>query len=199
MPTEQPTSTNSPSEESVLAAIERALRQRRQPQSPGILLSAVKEHLGLSRHGSDTRRLQPVVDGLLAAGQVESIERQGLTLWRLTSAGKRRLAAARRRGAIELPESPQHREWREARTAAVRRIDQLRDELEVTLDRTRTLLSTEQRDADVWFAASREQQRACYRLGSATYCLFEWGEPDDAKADLPPERVVMRRDYRAWR
>lgn len=198
MPTEQATSKN-PSEEMVLAAIERAFRHRRHPQNPGVPLSVVKEHLGLSRHGSDTRRLQPVVDALHAAGQIERTERHGLVLWRLTAAGKRRLSTAWRRGTIELPESPQHREWREAHCAAGDRIDRLRDELEAALDRTRTLLGTEQRDADVWFAVSRELQRACYRLGSATYCRFEWMEPDDASADLPPERVVMRRDYRAWR
>jgi hypothetical protein len=199
MPTQPPTSKNSPPEELVLAAIERALRHRRQPQNLGVLLSAVKEHLGLSRHGSDTRRLQPVVDALRTSGAIESTERQGLTLWRLTSAGKRRLVVARRRGMIEpLPESPQHREWRRAREAAERRIDQLEGELEQALDRTRALLGSEQRDADVWFAASRELQRACYRLGSATYCRFEWSEPDDAEVDRPPERLVMRRDWRSW-
>jgi hypothetical protein len=53
-----PTSPEQPSEEAVLAAIERALRHRRPQQSGGVLLSVVKEHLGLSRH--DTRRLRPV-------------------------------------------------------------------------------------------------------------------------------------------
>jgi hypothetical protein len=199
MPDHQATPAQ-PSEEQVLAALERALRHRRQPQSPGVLLSTIEEHLGLSRHGSDTRRLQPVVDALHVAGAIESSVRQGLTLWRLTSAGKRRLAAASGRDAAgQLPESPQHQEWRNAREAAERRIDPLRNELEEALERTRSLLDVEQRDSDVWFAASRELQRACYRLGSATYCLYEWTEPDDAEVDRPPERLVMRRDWRAWR
>lgn len=132
-----------------------------------------------------------------AAGRIESTERYGLTLWRLTSASKQQLAAAPRE-TIELPESPQHRTWCEAHKAAGARIDQLRDELNTTLDRARTLLGREQRDSDVWFAASRELQRACYRLGSATYCLFEWAEPDDGEADLPPEGIVTRRNYQAW-
>jgi hypothetical protein len=137
MPDHQATPAQ-PSEEQVLAALERAHRHRRQPQSPGVLLSTIKEHLGLSRHGSDTRRLQPVVDALHVAGQIESSVRQGLTLWRPTSAGKRRLATARRRGSIELPESPQHREWRKAHDAAGARIDHLRNELELALERRRS-------------------------------------------------------------
>ncbi len=183
----------------MLAALDRALRHRRRPQNPGVLLSAIKEHLGLSHHGSDTRRLQPVVDALHAAGAIESSVHQGLTLWRLTRAGKQRLAAARRRGLVgQLPESPQHREWRMAREAAMRRIDPLREELETALERTRSLLGAEQRDSDVWFAASRELQRACYRLGSATYCLFEWAEPEDTEVDRADERLVGRRDWRSW-
>lgn len=190
-----PTSTQ-PSEVVVLAAIERALRHRRPQQSGGVLLSVVKEHLGLSRH--DTRRLRPVWDDLHVRGLIESSVFQGLTRWQLTSAGMRQLTVARRGGVIPLPESPQHLEWRTGREAAERRMGRLREELEDVLTRTRTLLEQESRDSDVWFAASRELQRACYRLGSATYCRFEWLEPDDAEADLPPEQLVGRRDYRSW-
>jgi hypothetical protein len=187
-----------PPEEVVLAAIERALAHRRLPtQSGGVLLSVVKEHLGLSRH--DTRRLRPLWDRLHTRGLIASTERRGLTLWDLTSAGKRRLTIARREGAvIPLPESPQHLEWRTAREAAQRRMKKLRGELADVLTRTRALLEVEQRDSEVWFAASRELQRACYRLGSATHCRFEWAEPDDAEPDLPPEQSLGRRDWRSW-
>ncbi|HUA74363.1 MAG TPA: hypothetical protein VL988_06370 [Solirubrobacteraceae bacterium] len=194
MPSE-PTS-EAPSEAQVLAAIERALAHRRLPQQPGVLFSVVKDHLELGRH--DTRRLRPLWERLHTRGLIEVSTHQSLTLWDLTSAGKRRLTIARRDGPIELPESPQHREWRTAREAGERRIGRLRDELETALDQTRTLLATEPRDSDVWFAASRELQRACYRLGSATYCLFEWAEPNDSEADLPLESQLGRRDYRSW-
>jgi hypothetical protein len=190
------TDASQPNEDQVLAALERALCHRRLPQRPGVLLSVVKEHLGLGRH--DTRRLRPVWERLHVGGLIESTQSQSLTLWRLTSAGKRRLTIARRERTIELPESPQHREWRTAREAAERRIAHLRHELEDVLRRTQALLDPEPVDSDVWFAASRELQRACYRLGSATYCRFEWVEPADAEADLLPAQLVGRRDYRSW-
>lgn len=37
--------------------------------------------------------------------------------------------------------------------------------------------------SDVWFALAERLQSACWQLGSATYCLSEWAEPDDSRAD----------------
>jgi hypothetical protein len=108
MPTTEAT-PEQPSEVQVLAAVERALAHQRPSRQSGVLFSIVKEHLGLSRH--DTRRLRPIWDRLHTRGLIESRVHQGLTLWDLTSAGKRRLTIARRDGVIELPESPQHLEW----------------------------------------------------------------------------------------
>ncbi len=47
MPTQEPTPADAPSEDLVLAAIERAYRHRTNQQNPGVLLADVKAHLGL--------------------------------------------------------------------------------------------------------------------------------------------------------
>jgi hypothetical protein len=41
--------------------------------------------------------------------------------------------------------------------------------------------------SDAWFDVGERLHRACRRLGSATYCLHEWAEPPQDKAD-PDER-----------
>jgi hypothetical protein len=38
--------------------------------------------------------------------------------------------------------------------------------------------------SDVWFELAEELRAAARRLGSATYCLHEWMEPSDARADI---------------
>src|SRR5664279_2463756 len=70
--------------------------------------------------------------------------------------------------------------------------------------------------SDAWFELAERLQRAARRLGSATYCLHEWMEPDDDRADIddhvspadltlnPRERQqrearrVGRRNTRLW-
>jgi hypothetical protein len=199
MPTQKRIPEEPPSEELVLAAIDRASRHRRN-ERPGVLLSSVKQHLGLARHGGITRRLRPTWVALQTAGLIEKSRRQGLTLWGLTSAGVRRLQAAEQGGQLEaLPESPQHRDWREARGAAVAHIDRLRDELRAALANTASLLDAQQpADSDAWYEVSRTLKKACCHLGSATHCLCEWPEPTDARADITPEEYRGRRDYRRW-
>jgi len=123
-----------------------------------------------------------------------------MDLWALTSAGVQRLAAVRRSGELTgLPESPQHRVWREGQSAAGRHIDRLRDQLRGALLATIALLDAEPPpDSDAWFGASRTLQDACDRVGSATHCLYEWPEPDDAQADVAPEQYRGRRNFRGW-
>jgi hypothetical protein len=38
----------------------------------------------------------------------------------------------------------------------------------------------------------------CERLASATYCLHEWAEPDDAISDRAEYSYLMRRDIHRW-
>ena len=38
--------------------------------------------------------------------------------------------------------------------------------------------------SDAWFELGERLHRDCRRVGSATYCLREWAEPDDARPDV---------------
>jgi hypothetical protein len=194
-----PTSEELPSEDLLLAAIDRAYRHRRRAENPGVRLASVKEHLGLAAGSASTRRLRPVWDGLHAASLIEPSEPRSQGLWRLTSAGVERLQAARQSGALELPESPQHRDWREARSTASEQIAGFRDELRAALADTADLLVIEPpADSASWREAGERLQKACSRVGWAVYCLRQWAEPDDSRADIAPDPYRGRRSYRRW-
>jgi DNA-binding PadR family transcriptional regulator len=183
-----------------LAAVDRAYRHRRLAEVPGVSLAVVKTHLGLAPMAWSTNRLDPDWYELERQGLVEHTERRARTLARPTSAGEARLHALRNAGELEaLPESPQHRDWREARSAARERIGGFRDELRAALVEASGLLDAQPlADSDSWREARQRLQKACSRLGSAVYCLCEWAEPDDSEADIPPEAFWERRDYRRW-
>jgi hypothetical protein len=177
--------------ELVLAAIERAERHRAR-DTPGVPVWSITEHLDLPRR---SRRVRSQLGALEAAGFLERSRRHGVPVWALTSAGRRRLMQARRSGNVpELPESPQHRAWRNARTAAAEEIERfhlsLRDGVEEATDLLDELahLASPGPSADAWFELGERLHRACRRLGSATYCLREWSEPDDARADIDDHR-----------
>jgi hypothetical protein len=64
--------------------------------------------------------------------------------------------------------------------------------------------------SDAWFDLAEELRRAARRLGSATYCLYEWMEPSDDRADiddhinpadlaLAPRECQRRQAHRAGR
>jgi hypothetical protein len=199
MPTKKPSPEGPPSPELVLAAIQRANRHR-PGERAGVLRSTVKEHLGLSRDGGSTRRLLPVWDALHADGQIEYSRRHGMDLWALTTAGMQRLRAAQRSGTpLPLPESPQHRNWGQGQRAAREHDGRLRHELRAALAETAALLDAKPRPgSDAWYAQSRRLQAACCRMGSATHCLDEWPEPDDARPDVAPERYRGRRNFHCW-
>jgi hypothetical protein len=172
------------SDELILAAVERAQRHRERWQE-GVWMPHVAAHLGFVHSSWTTRRLRPQLDALLADGALSCARRGGFVLWGLTSAGRRRLVGARRAGEVgELPESPQHREWRKARAAAAERSDGFRDELREILAEADALLDAEATNSDAWFGLRERLARVSWWLGSATYCLREWPEPDDAKADV---------------
>jgi hypothetical protein len=101
-------------------------------------------------------------------------------------------------GEVSLPESPQHRNWREAREAAGERIGSFRDALRALLDEGATLLADEATDSEAWVVFGEKVGKACKRLASATYCLREWVEPDDATADIEDNRRLGRRNPRSW-
>ena len=110
----------------------------------------------------------------------------GRTSWRPGPGGRARLRALRSAGmAPALPESPQHRAWREARAAARARIGVFRVQL---ADAARELETLAARDpppaSDALLALGAGVADRARRLASAVHCLHEWHEPDDAHADV---------------
>jgi DNA-binding PadR family transcriptional regulator len=181
MPATKPTPEPPPSEGLLLAAIDRAYRHRRRRENPGVRLASAKEHLGLARGSASTRCVRPVWDALHAAGLIEPSEPRGQPLWRLTSAGVERLQTVRQSGELKLPESPQHRDWREARSAANKQIAGFRNELRTALADTADLLVIEPpTNSDSWREAGERLQTACSGVSWAVYCLSEWAEPSVA-------------------
>jgi hypothetical protein len=64
------------------------------------------------------------------------------------------------------------------------RIDRFRTQAREALEEATTLLDSEDAPSDAWFGVAERLQAACWRVGSATYCLREWREPDDARPDV---------------
>jgi DNA-binding PadR family transcriptional regulator len=197
MPTEKPTPPALPSNNLILAAIERAIchRGRNEPES----LSEIKAHLGLPHNGWTTLQLRPKLAELEATGLIESSRRDRSDLWKLTAKGYKRLDAIR--AEITLPEAPQHRRWREARTAASERIAGFRGDLRGTLDQSISLLEADQEaDSATWYELSDRLHQAGRKFASAIHCLREWPEPNDSQPDTddPPYKQRGRRQTYGW-
>jgi hypothetical protein len=212
--TEQPAQ---PTDELVLAAIERAARHQAR-DAPAVPGWAVLEHLDIPRRSTAARRVRERLAAMHQAGWLEHSRRHSVPVWALSSTGRSKLRSARRAGTLApLPESPQHRNWRAARTAAGQEIERFRADVCELLDVTATLLSAHTPpESDTWLELAEELQHACQRLASASYCLFEWAEPSDAHADIDEhvepadalldarERMVLRarragrRNIRLW-
>jgi len=200
-----------PPDELVLAAVERAARHQANRES-AVPVWAILEHLALRPRSAPARHVRSRLDALHAAGSLESARRHGVATWALTGAGRRRLRRAA--GADELPalpESPQHRAWRNARTAAAQELERFRRLLSERLEQAAALLDADPPpSSDAWLELAEELQRGCRRLASASHCLYEWAEPDDARADLDehvepddrrlaPAQRKLRRARRAGR
>ena len=210
MPEAKRTPEGMPSKELVLAAIERAELQRikhddlaphrPRPAQPGVLLATVKEHLGLAAGGWTTIRLRPIWQALEDAGLIEQSRLRGSHVWTLTAAGQQRLDATRKAGRLgALPESPQHRHWREARDIAGERIGEFRERLRRVLDEAIGMLDAQkQPDSDAWHTLNGRLRLACERLEAASYCLNEWPEPDESVPDVPPPLKGGRRSIRRF-
>ena len=169
----------------VLAAIDRA--ERHNPaRPPGVPVWRVYDHLAIAKRSELARHVRAQLDALEAAGSIARSRRRGVQTWALTSSGRRRLTQARRAGKVpELPESPQHRAWRDARTVAAQEIDRFLQSVREGLDEAVRLLDADPAAAsDAWLELGERLHRDCRRVGSATHCLHEWSEPDDARADI---------------
>jgi hypothetical protein len=174
-----------PPDELVLAALDRAARHRAR-DTDAVPVWALFEHLAISRRSSAARRVRIRLDVMHAAGWIELGHAHGIQTWELTSAGVRHLRRERRAGRVPpLPESPQHSVWRKARTTAGQEIDRFERELRACLEEAARMLDVDSpADSDAVFELGERIQRASWRLASASYCLREWSEPDDARADL---------------
>ncbi len=183
----------------VLAAIDRAERHRG-GTGEGVRMSNLAEHLGFVHGAWTTLGLRPQLDALIKAGALERVKRQGLVRLVLTEEGRTQAARARR--TIVLPESPQHRAWRQTRKKAVERIDGLREEARRVVQDAGRLLDAEEADSEALFLLAVRLGEALQYLGSATYCAREWAEPDDARADAdddrPPWYRPSRRSTQGW-
>jgi hypothetical protein len=169
----------------IIAAIERAERHRA-TQDPGVHIWAITEHLDIARRSASARYIRSRLQVLAAAGSLERLRSHGIDMWALTRTGSRRLRSARlAREVPELPESPQHRAWRNARTVAAQEIERLRRALRDSVEDATELLDAHTAAAsDTWFELGERLQRSARRIGSASYCLYEWLEPDEDRADV---------------
>jgi ribosome-binding protein aMBF1 (putative translation factor) len=206
---EEPTMSKTPVDDVVpvvlvLVAVDRAERHRvPKVDAPGVPVWSVLEHLGTPRRSRRAREVRARLDELVAAGSLERLRRHSVTVWTVTRAGRRRLARARRAGRLPvLPESPQHRAWRDAQELAGKRIDGFRLDVLEELEHAGELLDADMAVAagrvapevlggslsDGWLEMAERLQRACRRLGSASHCLWDWREPDDTRADVDDHR-----------
>jgi hypothetical protein len=169
----------------VLGALERAARHRAR-ETEEVPDWAVLEHLAVARHSPDARLVRAHLRALEAEGSLQRSRRHGVPMWALTRSGRRHLRLARVAGEVSaLPESPQHRAWRSARTAATQEIERFRRDLRAATEEAAALLDPDPpAGSDAWFALGERLRRAAWRVGSAVYCLREWVEPCDERADI---------------
>lgn len=89
-----------------------------------------------------------------------------------------------------LPESPQHKTWRNARAFAELEEERFHLALRKSLEEAMGMLDEMTMpiapgpSSDAWFAVADRLRHALWRQGSMRYCLYEWEEPDDARADV---------------
>ncbi len=182
----------------ILAAIDRAIRHRGEERHA--ITGSVYEHLAVRSRSGAARHVHQRLLALEEAEAVERSSRHGFIAWGLTRNGRRRLNRAQRSGAVELPESPQHRAWRDAKTLAGQEIERFREALRDAITEALELVDSEP-DSDALFALAERLHSELRRLASAIYCLNEWAEPDDAHPDtderLTPAEQKLDRAHRA--
>jgi DNA-binding transcriptional regulator PaaX len=197
MPANKPTPEGTPSDDLLLAALDRAERHQCR-EGQGVLLVTLKAHLGLPHHSGTTLRLRPQLARLQTAGLIERTRHLRLILWRLTGSGHARLDDARLTDELALPESPQHQQWATAQLMAGQRIADLRADMRQTLDEAMAMLDDPATSSDAWFALVHRLKDACWRLAAATHILNEWAEPNDAHPDIDTHPQRGRRNIQAW-
>jgi hypothetical protein len=174
----------------VLAALERA--QRHQALAgEAVPIWKILEHLDVSRRSAVGRGVRASVHALTTSGLVRHSRRHGVEVWRLTQSGRRCLRRAYEAGGVgELPESPQHRAWRNARSTAEQEFARVRRDLgEAVVEMFFELDGDPPASSDVWFGLGERLRRRVWVFGSMTHCLYEWAEPGDARADIDDHKA----------
>ncbi|HEY0517416.1 MAG TPA: hypothetical protein VGD00_09870, partial [Solirubrobacteraceae bacterium] len=178
-------------DEVVLAAVARAALHRVGHDDDGATLRDVRAHLGIAARTAVAVALRARLTELERRRLLASRSERGVAVWAPTPAARRLLSLARAEGREpRLAESPQHADWRRARTLARLEIGRLAADLRDSLGSCEQLLArldgppARAPHSDEWFALADRLRRDCRRLGSAQHCLREWHEPDDARADV---------------
>jgi hypothetical protein len=176
----------------------RKVGKRRAGDRIAVPIFFVARHLGYTPGTRIRRRLRNRLEEATEKGWLECLDSSDPTVWALTAKGRRELALHQGRVSAAtraLPESPQHEAWREARRVAELQIADLRERLREALESSSTAAGKESTESAVWLRLADASQR----LGAATYCLFEWPEPDDLRivvAELP--EVSALKAWRRW-
>ena len=174
-------------DELVLAAARRAARHdpRARGRTP---IWTLLEHLDIPRRSGRARAIRAQLLALERHGLLERGSARGVPMWALTRAGARRLGRVESRGGpIALPESPQHRAWRNARDAGGQELGRFAAGLRATLAEAQQMLEGDGESplpSDAWLELSARLARECRLLASARHCSSEWPEPDEQRADV---------------
>jgi hypothetical protein len=174
-----------PSDELVLAAVDRAHRHTYVPENDAST-AEIATHLGIAWGPVTARRLRPILARLAGErGWLSHSHKHRRDCWKLTSKGACALAGAVAAGVREqLPESPQHRQWRAARDHAAARIQVLQSELGELAGKLTDLLDRDSPPpACELVALARPLRDLTVAVAMAHYCLYERVEPDDARAE----------------
>jgi hypothetical protein len=169
----------------VLAAVARAERIERRRVS----VREIAEHLGWRYSGGATVRLRPPLERLVASGLLDSTNpprrRIRSNEWSATAAGRRHLATA---DPVELPESPQHRRWRQDRDVAAWAMDGVRAQAREVVDQAYDLLwerrVKEPITEEEVLRLIRQFEAVMNAFALATRMCDGWPEPsDDARGE----------------
>jgi hypothetical protein len=159
-------------------------------------LSDVAHHLGWRFSGQASRRLRPHLERLTSAGLVTTEgpppHKPHAQRWATTPAGRRRLTSA---GPIYLPESPQHRRWRQDRDVAAWALAAVREDAWVVVEEVYELHSGRKEKLptlsdDFVYGLVRRFEKAFGATGLALRMCKQWPEPSDLAADDAPDSVA---------
>jgi hypothetical protein len=180
-------------DELVLAGVERAARHERRDS---VTAGTVVQHLGRPQGSPIRPRLRALTD----AGLLSQSKCSGISAWGLSAAGRTKLRAA---GEVALPESPQHRRWREARVFAEQEFERFETQAFTLTEQAQDMLVAAARpSAPDWLKLRRRLDDALWRVAATTHILREWPEPDDAHADEGDNETRALRHAphgKAWR